>query len=193
MNQRSSKNVPKSKVLKAALKLFSSKGYSGTKMTDIAQEVGLSVGALYLRFKSKEEVCLELIKDQTKDFSEFTKSLHAEPPLKALKIYIYTNLEVAFKKKQLISLLIKEHDMPFLKPFRKNFLKTQHGIIMDILKAGIKSKDFRPLDIDDTALMIFACIRGGILLRLRFEAGDEKKMGDSLYDLITKGIRKDTI
>ncbi|MDO8281148.1 MAG: TetR/AcrR family transcriptional regulator [Thermodesulfovibrionia bacterium] len=193
MNQRSSNNVSKTRVLKAALKLFSSKGYSGTKMTDIAQEVGLSVGALYLRFKSKEEVCLELIKDQTKDFSEFTKSLSSQPPLKALKIYIDTNLEVAFKKKQLISLLIKEHDMPFLKPFRKNFLKTQHDIIMDILKAGIKSKDFRPLDIDDTALMIFACIRGGILLRLRFETGDEKKMGDSLYDLITKGIRKDTI
>lgn len=162
-------------------------------MTDIAQEVGLSVGALYLRFKSKEEVCLELIKDQTKDFSELTKSLSAQPPLKALKIYIDTNLEVAFKKKQLISLLIKEHDMPFLKPFRKNFLKIQHGIIMDILKAGIKSRDFRQLDIDDTALMIFACIRGGILLRLRFEAGDETRMGDSLYDLITKGIRKDTI
>lgn len=193
MNQRSSNNVSKTKVLKAALKLFSSKGYSGTKMTDIAKEVGLSVGALYLRFKSKEDVCLELVKDQTRDFSEFTKSLAAKPPAEALKEYIDTNLEVAFKKKQLMSLLIKEHDMPFLRPFRKNFLTAQHGIIKDILKAGVKNRDFRPLDIDDTALMIFAGIRGVILLRLRFEAGDETHMGDSLYDLITKGIRKDTI
>ncbi|MBI4844686.1 MAG: TetR/AcrR family transcriptional regulator [Nitrospirae bacterium] len=192
MNHRSSKNVPKSKVLKAALKLFSFKGYSGTKMAEIAREAGLSVGALYLRFRSKEEVCLELIKDQTGDFSEFTKMLPAEPPLKALKGYIDTNLEFAFKKKQLISLLIKEHDMPFLRPFRKKFLATQHGIIKDILKSGIKSGDFRHLDIDDAALMIFASIRGGILLRLRFEAGDEKKMGDSLFNLITKGIRKET-
>ncbi len=75
MNHRSFNKVPKSKVLRSALDLFSSKGYSETKMTEIARDSGLSVGALYLRFKNKEELCLELIKDQTKDFIERIENL----------------------------------------------------------------------------------------------------------------------
>jgi len=39
MNYRSVNKTPKTKVLKIALDLFSSKGYSGTKMSDIAQRV----------------------------------------------------------------------------------------------------------------------------------------------------------
>jgi len=39
--------------------------------------------------------------------------------------------------------------------------------------------------------MIFASIRGAVLLKIIFGIGDVKKMGDSLFQLITHGIRKD--
>lgn len=182
--------APKSKVLKAALDLFSSKGYSETKMTEIARSIGISVGALYLRFKSKEELCLELIKDQTKDFFERTKNLQDKDPLKILKDYIALNLDYAFQKRQLLSLFIREHKLPFIQPLRRNFFKTQHKIIEDILSAGIKRGIFRPMDTKDTASMIFASIRGAVLLKLIFGIGDVKEMSNSLFKLITNGIRR---
>ncbi|MBI5099105.1 MAG: TetR/AcrR family transcriptional regulator [Nitrospirae bacterium] len=190
MNHRSFNKVSKSKVLQSALDLFSSKGYSETKMSEIARDSGLSVGALYLRFKSKEDLCLELIKDQTKDFDEQIKNLPDEDPAEALKKYITLNLEYSFQKRQMISMFFKEFNLPFLQPLRRNFFKAQHKIIADILIAGTKRGIFRPMNIKDTAAMIFASIRGAVLLKLIFGIGEVKKMSDSLFQLITNGIRK---
>ena len=191
MNHRSFNKVPRSKVLRSALDLFSSKGYSETKMAEIAGRSGLSVGALYLRFKNKQELCLELIEDQTQDFVERIKSLPDENPIKAMQNYIALNLEYSFQKKQLISMFFKEYNLPFLQPVRKNFFRAQHGIISDILTNGIKSGIFRSMDTKDTASMIFASIRGAVLLKIIFGIGDTKKMSASLFKLITDGIRTD--
>jgi AcrR family transcriptional regulator len=193
MNHRSVNKVPSSKILKAALVLFSSRGYSETKMAEIAQNVGLSVGALYLRFKNKEELFGELIKDQSKDFIDRTKNLPENDPMKTLKTYIALNIDYAFQKRQLISIFFREYNLTFLKPLRKNFFKTQHKIIKDILTAGIKKGIFRHMDIEDTSSIIFASIRGAILLKLIFGIGDVKAMSNSLFNLITNGIRKDAL
>jgi len=187
------KQVPKSKILKTALSLFSSKGYSETKMSAIARNVGLSVGALYLRFKSKEELCLELIKDQTKDVSRLMDELinSKKDPLEILRTYISLSLELAFKKRQLISIFIREYKLPFIQPLKRNFFKTQHKIIQDILKAGIKKGIFMPIDTKQTASIIFASIRGVIILKFVFGIGDAKTQSSSLFKLITYGIRRD--
>ena len=189
MNHRSLNKVSKEKVLRSALDLFSSKGYSETKMAEIAKGSGLSVGALYLRFKNKEELFLELIKDQTRDFVERTGELPAEDPVEALKKYITMNLEYSFQKRQMLSVFFKEYNLPFLHPLRRNFFKTQHMIIADILSAGIKRKMFRPMSVKDAAAVIFASIRGAVFLKLIFGIGDVKKMSQSLFELITDGIR----
>jgi len=191
LNRRSFNKVPKSKVLRSALDLFSSKGYSETKMAEIAGRSGLSVGALYLRFKNKQELCLELIEDQTQDFVERIKNLPDENPIKAMQNYIALNLEYSFQKRQLISMFFKEYNLPFLQPVRKNFFRAQHRIISDILTNGIKSGFFRSMDTKDTASMIFASIRGAVLLKIIFGIGDAKKMSASLFKLITDGIRND--
>ncbi|MBI5195509.1 MAG: TetR/AcrR family transcriptional regulator [Nitrospirae bacterium] len=191
MNHRSAKKTPKSKVLKTALCLFSSKGYSKTKMAEIARKAGLSVGALYLRYKSKEELCLELIKDQTQDFIERTRNLPQKDPLKALQTYIELNLDYAFQKRRLLSLFFREHNLPFMHPLRKNFFRVQHEIIRKILNEGIRSGIFMPSNNKDCATMIFASIRGAVLLKLIFNIGDTKTMSKSLFNLIINGIGKD--
>ncbi len=193
MNYRSANKVSKSKILKSALTLFSSTGYSETRMSEIARGVGISVGALYLRFKNKEELCLELIKNQTKDFEGLAGgilNLHKDP-LKALKAYIALNLDYAFKRKQLISIFIREQRLPFLQPLRKRFFKSQHIIIEDILIKGIKKNAFKPMDCRDTASVIFASIRGMIMLKLVFGIGNAKSLSNSLFKLLANGIRKD--
>ncbi len=192
MNHRSV-NIPNSKILKTALDLFSSRGYAETKMAEIARSVGLSVGALYLRFKNKEGLFWEIIKDQSRDFVERAESLSRKDPLEALKTYIALNIDHAFQKRQLFSIFYREYNLSFLKPLRINFFKTQHKIIKDILTSGIKKGIFRPTDIDHTASMIFASIRGAVLLKLVFGIGDVKTTSNSLFKLLTNGIRKDAL
>jgi TetR/AcrR family transcriptional regulator, cholesterol catabolism regulator len=43
-------------LLAAAVKLFSARGYGRTSLQDIAEEAGLTKGALYYHFKSKEDI-----------------------------------------------------------------------------------------------------------------------------------------
>ena len=48
------KEEAKAKIIKAARSVFSQKGYHDATMDDIATEVGVSKGALYSYFESKE-------------------------------------------------------------------------------------------------------------------------------------------
>ena len=52
----------RNEILRAALDLFISKGYAATKIKDIADAVGMSVGLLFHYFDSKETLYEELIK-----------------------------------------------------------------------------------------------------------------------------------
>jgi TetR/AcrR family transcriptional regulator, transcriptional repressor of aconitase len=49
------------RLLDAAARVFASKGYSGTKIKDIVQEAGLSSGAVYGRFQSKNDMLTEAV------------------------------------------------------------------------------------------------------------------------------------
>lgn len=161
-------------------------------MADIASSVGLSVGTLYLRFRSKEDLCLELIKDQTKDYDEHTQRFSRPDidPLSALKGYIEFSLEYACSRKQLLSMFIREHRLPFIQPLRKNYLRQQQAVIREILVSGTRQGSFAHMDHDATALMIFACIRGTVLMKIVFGIGDTKTLSNDLFTLITEGITK---
>ncbi len=55
----------KDKILKHALKLFSTKGYKATTVRDIAGAVGIKQSALYNHFKNKDEILETLISNLT--------------------------------------------------------------------------------------------------------------------------------
>ena len=55
------KEARRDQILMAALKLFGSKGYQNTSISDIAQRADLSKGLLYNYFESKEELLNEVI------------------------------------------------------------------------------------------------------------------------------------
>ena len=51
-------------LLDAAARVFASKGYAGTKIMDIVKEAGLSSGAVYGRFGSKDELLTAAVLQQ---------------------------------------------------------------------------------------------------------------------------------
>jgi len=55
----------KDKILKTALKLFSSKGYKATTVRDIAGAIGIKQSALYNHFKNKDEILETLVSSLT--------------------------------------------------------------------------------------------------------------------------------
>jgi AcrR family transcriptional regulator len=51
----------RAQLLAAAARVFARRGYAGTKIQDIVREAGLSTGAVYGRFRSKDELLREAV------------------------------------------------------------------------------------------------------------------------------------
>jgi AcrR family transcriptional regulator len=57
------------KILEAALECFAEKGYDGTRIRQIAEKAGVTEGALYRHYTSKEEVAQALYKQYLSQFA----------------------------------------------------------------------------------------------------------------------------
>ncbi len=56
-----SQSDTKMKLINAAVKVFSEKGYFGTRVSDIVKKAGVAQGTFYLYFKSKEDAFLFIV------------------------------------------------------------------------------------------------------------------------------------
>lgn len=72
------KNMARHRILSAAQKLFAEDGFNKTSMDGIAKEVGVSKAALYLYFRSKEELLSEMYEASPSTFSEILDSSFGE-------------------------------------------------------------------------------------------------------------------
>lgn len=132
-------------ILKAAIKVFNKKGFTATKLDDIAKKANVTRGAIYWHFKNKEDLIKALCNEnKSKAMAIINSILETEPnPLLALKkglketfLKIYTDKEfrlveeLMFKAtfKGEINFLIKDHqqrDEEQLNIVKKILLKAQ--------------------------------------------------------------------
>ena len=66
-NEASETYTDKTKtILDAAIKVFSDKGYYGSRVSDIAQEAGIAYGLVYHYFKKKEDLLISIFNTRWK-------------------------------------------------------------------------------------------------------------------------------
>ncbi len=75
MKQEIKSKRSKDQIIQVALSLFSNKGYNETTMADLVEATGLSKGAVYHHFKSKEEILQLLMEKETIALSTFLEEL----------------------------------------------------------------------------------------------------------------------
>ena len=61
-SSREKSTETRSNIIEAAYRLFVDKGYNATPMREISQHAGVTVGAIYNHFNTKEEIWVEVIK-----------------------------------------------------------------------------------------------------------------------------------
>ncbi len=82
------KEEAKNRILEAATEMFLEKGYKNTKMTEIARKLGVSKGALYQYYNSKEALLLDVLNgDQFRRSSIFNKMTQKQLPELSSKKY----------------------------------------------------------------------------------------------------------
>lgn len=77
------KEEAKNRILNAATQMFLENGYKKTKMTAIAKKLGVSKGALYQYYNSKDELLMDVVKGgaQFRKSSVFTSMTAAQLPM----------------------------------------------------------------------------------------------------------------
>ncbi|MFJ9427029.1 TetR/AcrR family transcriptional regulator [Streptomyces sp. NPDC101249] len=66
-------------IRRAALELFTDRGFDATSTRDIAQVLGINQSTLYYHFKSKDDIVRSLLEGRRRDLDAFLEWLGAQP------------------------------------------------------------------------------------------------------------------
>lgn len=187
MNRRSGSETKKL-ILDTALKMFSLHGYTNTSVRDIAKEACVSVGTIYIYFKNKDDLYLEIIRDKRRELyykvkDSLKNSKNSKDALsRFIEIYVYHII----KNKEFILLHIRERSLLYDKKEKLKFFKKQKKILKEIVDNGIKNKEFKKFDSDEISDIILSIMRG-ILLTIIFDGKKEIKV-NTIKELVFNGI-----
>lgn len=153
MLQSDKSNTTNAIILASAGALFAQNGYEATTMQDITQNAQLSKGAAYHHFKSKQEILDRLIENQVAYVNDGIRNLVNNPQLTAKeKMQKITDLfcENELQHTLLQTQWIEKNPCALLMTIR-NTMTTVSGFIADIIRQGIKEKEFDCLYPDEVA------------------------------------------
>lgn len=116
------------KILDVANKLFFEQGYRGTNMQSIADACNISKGAIYLHFKSKEQILLGLLKRMDDELFGKLDNIENDTSLsdrERFKSQIKCQIDLSTEQKQLSELFIQDA-MAFTEEFHSFAGETRH-------------------------------------------------------------------
>ncbi|WAA12867.1 TetR/AcrR family transcriptional regulator [Fervidibacillus halotolerans] len=183
-------------LLKSAMACFAEKGYQTATIDDIVTHSGMSKGAFYNYFSSKEEIYLTLLKQSVYlSFQKLREAIQSKETAKEKLKHvfdIYSNLD--FTKKSIqnhrvqIEFWIIASRNDNLIDHMKTHAKVFHDFLIEIIEEGQKksefSKDIKSADVSE----IFWAITDGLFLHMLVEK-DEFPM-KRLYQTAGKMILK---
>lgn len=159
MKQEEKASITKNKIINAAAKLFSEKGYEETTLQDIMLLSGLSKGAIYHHFKSKQEILDYHINYQKELVTNYLKSLVENPALTAKQKFENIIDYLCFNE-SLLELTGNgwAEKIPFaLLDTLRNSLNVLSGYIAEILQQGNINKEFNcahPKEISEILVLL---------------------------------------
>ena len=164
MNKRSAEES-KSNILEAARTVFAEHGYAEASMRAIARQAGISVGGLYLYFRNKEELYLTFMQDWMKKLTDRTRDalLDTDDPVDALEVFIRIALDFAMNNREIIALQGRELGFSFGSEIKNNFSRERRNWLASIISKGAANGDFRDVNADEAAKVIFNLLRGYVV------------------------------
>lgn len=183
--------------IKVARDLFASKGFQETTMNGIAKTAGKSRRTLYTYFSTKQDIYLEVIKEEF-DFlhTELERFVSRPIPIRDKLIrYIGKREYMIYNVVMWNGSLEAEffNDIATLERARLRFDVLERRMIRQMIQEGVAEGYFRPtLDVTRTTMLLHACLKGLEVPYIRGQLGKSKEALMRTYvivnDLILNGI-----
>ena len=188
----------KGAILDATDRLLARNGYKKMTIDDLAAEVGIGKGSVYLHFTSKEDIALshidriiERLKARLEQIA--SKKTSCERRLKEMLIerVIFRFDSVQHYTKSLNDLL--SNIRPQLLDRRKRHFEEESGIFARLLKEGVDAGEFAKVNVNETARSLLLAPNSLLPYSLSTqELGERKEIEkrlSALADLLVSGVR----
>jgi AcrR family transcriptional regulator len=190
---KSKSEVKRAAILKAALEVVTEKGYSATRVDDVAHRAGVAKGTVYLYFKDKPAIYIGLVGSVLEQALAATAAVAARPVSCCLKLeeLFETMVSEVTSNPGMLALLSIENmhqDNTVMKRFKKQVLPRMmkmEGAIADIIKQGIESGEFRPVDPHAAAMMYLSVFRAESMAASQTRA---MQPGNAVKEVFFRGI-----
>lgn len=162
--------ITRQQLLDAALKLFVRKGYAAARLSEIAREVGVTSGAIYWHFGSKQELLIALIEQEVGPyFTIITETLLADmPPLEKIRRLTRTMLEKIredgkFKDQNRMRMIIDRNDalVGDLKLRFQDHMVEFTERFREVVEAGQAAGQIRTDISTNEIALFFSCLMSG--------------------------------
>ena len=184
----------KEKLVQIAADLFSTKGFKGTSIRDIANEMNMSISNIYHYFGNKEGLLLAVLEHSSKSLLEKLGDISRMDlkPLDRLKLIVKTHIKLSdfYKKEVKIFFLDEEHLSPegleINSQTQQQILKIYRDALKNLKKEGLLG----PRSITITAFNILGIINW----QLRWYKADGsmslEQVADEIVPFMLNGILK---
>jgi len=176
------------RILKAAEREFSERGFHGTQISHIVKSAGVARGTFYIYFKSKEEVFEELLKKVVEDLKECIKPVElSRNPVSQVEENVERVLEYALRNEGLAKILLFRSCEPEYARIVENFFEEVTNLVESSLKKGIKLGILRPHDTRVVARAIVGGVKE-VVKGFLLEGGNPKKAAGELINFCMGGL-----
>jgi AcrR family transcriptional regulator len=189
-------------IIDAFIKIGKRKGLDNTTMQDVAKTVGISVGAVYLDFKNKEELIDAFGKRIFRELDFFVERIlkQSAPAEKILHDLLVGDVEFSSEHmRQNRSLFeffhndVIKHIKKDLKQNRSEFEKQRIDLVKQVLEQGVQEGSFVIADPAETARLFFIAFgsnhfRGPMVLEREHE--EVVRDAEAMFAFLLKSIKR---
>jgi TetR/AcrR family fatty acid metabolism transcriptional regulator len=140
------------KIIAAATKIFSQKGFFKAKVSEIAKEAGIADGTVYIYFKHKDDILISLFEEKMQEVLDNMKEqINQETdPLKKIERFALVHLQLIEDHQdiaEIIQVELRQSSM-FMKNYRNTkfleYLNLISTIIQEGKEKGVIREDIMP-------------------------------------------------
>ncbi|MDQ5985747.1 MAG: hypothetical protein CSYNP_01464 [Syntrophus sp. SKADARSKE-3] len=190
------KEIRRQAILKAARKLFFEKGFKNVTVESIAKKADISKGAVYLHFKSKEEIYAQILLSDVERHHLIMSGLmkSGKSATETLMILSQSYIDFFLNDRELFRILMnymlhtehmnlpEEMDKEIVKAVNRNM-----DMVLEGFKMGIESGEFPPfMNLFLNRNAVWGLLNGAISLHLF--TGPESKREERIRSTIREGM-----
>ncbi|MDZ7641210.1 MAG: TetR/AcrR family transcriptional regulator [Desulfurivibrio sp.] len=139
-----------SKIIEAAIRVFSRKGFFHARISDIAKEAQVADGTIYLYFNNKYDILISLFEEEIGkiilEVKLLLESKAGDDPRQMLRTFAFHHLKMMDDRRELAEVLQMElrQSNNYMREYRNTKFSEYLDIISGIVKKGQEMGIFRP-------------------------------------------------